>query len=108
MSLFQDWQIIRELSGSYIVLFGLVLRITILAEVVLLIVLLIECVLNLLVIELFVGQGLAGKPVDSTRDELLLDILAQLVVDLEALLDVGSRIFVFLCGRLGRGEEVEE
>jgi hypothetical protein len=53
-------------------------------------------------------QSLASEPVDGTGDELLLDVLAELVVELETLLDVrGSIVLLILWGR-GWVEEVEE
>jgi hypothetical protein len=52
-------------------------------------------------------QSLAGEPVDGTGDKLLLDVLSELVVKLEALLDVGRSIVLVLWG-VGRVEEVEE
>jgi hypothetical protein len=54
-------------------------------------------------------KSLAGEPVDSAGDELLLDVLTELVVELEALLDVGGGIVVLLVLGRARGvEEVEE
>ena len=63
---------------------------------------------TLLSLWLLKGKRLTSKPVDGMGNELLLDILAKLVVKLEALLDVGSSIVVALGRVLRRGEEVEE
>lgn len=41
-----------------------------------------------LVTDILKCQGLASEPVDGTRDELFFDVLAQLIVKLEALLDL--------------------
>ena len=55
----------------------------------------------------FVGQSLAGEPVNSTRDELFFNILTQLVIELESLFDVrGNLVIVGRCNRWC--EEVEE
>lgn len=82
----------------------------ILAQVIfLLIVLIFEVVLLQLIVQLLELKSLTGKPVDSTGDQLLLDVLAELVVKLKALLDVtGGVIVLLLGGRLGGVEEVEE
>jgi hypothetical protein len=44
-------------------------------------------------------KSLASEPVDSTRDELLFDVLSQLVVKLEAFLDVTCSVVVILISR---------
>ena len=54
--------------------------------------------------------GLAGEPIDGARDELLLDVLAELVIELEALLNVEVVLIILIKVRRGLGgrEEVEE
>lgn len=53
-------------------------------------------------------QSLTGEPVDGTGNQLLLDILTQLVVQLQALLNVASNGLVIIDRWLRGGEEVEE
>lgn len=76
--------------------------------VVLLVVLVLKIALLEVVIERLELESLAREPVDSTRNELLLDVLAELVVKFQALLHVGRRIVVVLGWWLGWREEVEE
>jgi hypothetical protein len=54
--------------------------------------------------------SLAGEPVDGTGNELLLDVLTELVVELQALLEIqGVLVLLIEVGRgLGGSEEVEE
>jgi hypothetical protein len=56
---------------------------------------------------LLILEGFAGEPIHGTWDQLLLDVLAKLVVDFEALFDIGSA-FVLLRWRLWWVEEVKE
>lgn len=95
-------------KGAYIILVGLLILVTVLAEVVLIIVLVEVLIVEVLLVHLLKGQGLSGEPVDGAGNQLLLDVLTELVVELEALLDVGGGIVVLLAGCVGRGEEVEE
>ena len=53
-------------------------------------------------------QGLSSKPVNSTGNKLLLDVLAELVVELELGLDVFVNIIIVVGGWCCRVEEVEE
>lgn len=53
-------------------------------------------------------QRLTCEPIDGTRNELLLDVLAERVVELQALFDVGCSIVILVRWRLGRREEVEK
>lgn len=93
---------------SYIVLVGLLVLVTVLAEIIVVLVKVLLVLVEVVLLHLLKSKGLARKPVDGTRDELLLDVLTKLVVKLEALFDVTGSIVVVLRRRLGRGEEVEE
>jgi hypothetical protein len=53
-------------------------------------------------------QSLTSEPVDGTRDELLLDVLTELVVELELGLNVVLDLLVILGRGAGGVEEVEE
>ena len=74
---------------------------------------LVEVLLRLVaVLEL---ESLAGEPIDGTGDDLLLELLAELVVDLEAVVELLKLVLVDVLvleglwrRRLGRAEEVEE
>ena len=95
---------------THVVLLRLLLIVTVLAEVVILIVILVELILiQVVLVYLLKGQSLAGEPVDRTRDELLLDVLTKLVIQFQALLNVGRGVILVILGWcLGRREEVEE
>lgn len=81
----------------------------VIVEVVLvLVVLVFKLVLVEVVAKLLKLQRLAGEPVNGARDQLLLDVLAESVVKLEALLDVRGGVVVVLGGRGRWGEEVEK
>lgn len=95
-------------EGPYVILVGLLVLVTVLAEVVLVVVILEILLVEVLLIHLLEGEGLTGEPVDGTGDQLLLDVLTELVVELEALLDVGGSVIVLLTWCVGWGEEVEE
>jgi hypothetical protein len=95
-------------SGAYIVirLFFIVILIVL---IFFLIILILEITLFHVIIHLLELKSLTSKPIDSTGDQLLLNVLPQLVVELQAFLDVsGSIIIILICWRLRRGEEVEE
>lgn len=103
--LFRIWLISIE---SYLLLLRLILIIVVLiADIIILIIILVKLG-KVILIQLLKGEGLASEPVDGTRDQLLLNVLSQLVVELEALLNVGSGIVVILGRGLGGREEVEE
>ena len=53
-------------------------------------------------------QRFASEPINGTRDQLFLDVLAELVVEFETLLDIRGRILVVFCRWLGWREKVEE
>lgn len=99
----------RSERRAYIILVRLLLILIILVIIliIVLVIILIK-VLEVILVELLESEGLAGEPIDGAGNELLLDILAELVVELETLLDVGSSIIIVLNRGLGRGEEVEE
>lgn len=92
----------------YVIVVGLLILIAVLAEVVLIIVLIEVLLVKLVLVHLLESEGLSSKPVDGTGNELLLNVLTQLVVKLEALLNVGSGIVVVLGGCIGGREEVEK
>ncbi len=95
-------------KSSYLILLRLILIIVVLADIIVVLVILVVELAKVIVIKLLEGEGFTSEPVDSPRDQLLLDIFAQLVVELQAVLDIGSRVVVLVARRLGRGEEVEE
>jgi hypothetical protein len=78
------------------------------AQVVLVVLLVVKFLVQVILVDLLIGQGLAREPVNGTRDKLLLDVFAQLVVELETVLDVERGLLVVLCRGLRRREEVEE
>lgn len=80
----------------------------VLAGIVIVLVILVLELAIILLIKLFECECLACEPIDRTRDEFLLNVLAQLVIKLQALLDVGSGVIVVVARGLGRREEVEE
>jgi hypothetical protein len=59
------------------------------------------------VVQLLELEGFACEPVDSTGNQLLLNILSELVIQLKTLLNVGGTGFI-IGWRLRWGEEVEE
>jgi hypothetical protein len=93
---------------SYIILVRLLILVTILAQIILIVVILKVLLVEILLVHLLEGEGLTGKPVNGAGNELLLDVLTKLVVELEALLDVGGGVIVLLTWCVGWGEEVEE
>jgi hypothetical protein len=99
---------------AHIILVRVLLLVLVLAAVVVVvvvivfIVLVLEFALEVILVDLLENESLAGEPVDRTRDELLLDVLAKLVVQLETLLDILGSDLVLVGRGLGRGEEVEE
>lgn len=92
---------------SFYLIVRLLVLITVVAELVLVLIVLIFELALVEVLEVLVLEGLASEPVDGAGDELLLDVLTELVVELEALLDVGSSIVIVL-GRAWGVEEVKE
>lgn len=97
------------MGSSYIIFLGLLVIVVILAEIIIILVIFVlKFAFKIVLVNLLVCESLAGEPVDGTGDELLLDILAELVVQFEALLDVRGSVVVVLSRSLGRGEEVEE
>ena len=93
------------LSYFVIVLFILVL----ITLVLVLIILVFELVLIVIEIaHVLESESLASKPVDCARDELLLDVLTELVVELKLLLDLLVNVLVLVRWWGRRVEEVEE
>mgnify|MGYP006877406823 CR=1 FL=1 len=85
----------------------LLLLIAVVAELILILIIL---VLKLALVEVFnvlVLESLAGEPVNSTGNELLLDVLTKLVVEFETLFNIGGGVVLVLWG-LGGVKEVEE
>lgn len=97
-----------DTQGAYIILVGLLVLVTVLAEVILVVVIFEVLLVEILLIHLLEGESLSGEPVNGAGDQLLLDVLAELVVELEALLNVRGSVIVLLAGCVGWGEEVEE
>ncbi|KAK8432792.1 hypothetical protein IWX49DRAFT_105021 [Phyllosticta citricarpa] len=86
----------------------LVIVIPVIAEVVFLLVVLILEFALVVVIHLLKLESLAGEPVNGARNELLLNVLAELVVELEALLNVRRDLVIVFARSLGWRKEVEE
>lgn len=86
----------------------LLIVVPVLAEIVLVVIFVVEVALEFVLIKGFERKSLAGEPVDGARDDLLLDVLTQLVVKLKLILNVGGGVVVFLGRSLRGGEEVEE
>lgn len=101
---------ITELVRRTYIVIRLLVVIAVVAHVILvLIVLIIELALLEVIIHLLKLKSLSSEPVDGTWNELLLDVLAELVVELQALLDVGGGIVIILLSwDRWWGEEVEE
>jgi hypothetical protein len=94
---------------AYIVFLRLLLIVVFAEVIIILVILLVKLALKILLVELLIGKSLTSEPVDSTGDELLLDILTELVVKLKTLLNIRSSVVIILLGgRLGGREEVEE
>jgi hypothetical protein len=53
-------------------------------------------------------QRLSGEPVDGTRDKLLLDVFAELIVELKLGFDLLVDLLLVILRWRGRVEEVEE
>ena len=79
----------------------------IVAVVVVLIVLVLKVVFFVFV-QLLESQGFARKPVNSPRDELFFDVFAELIIELQSLLDVIFLGIILVGWRLRGIEEVEE
>lgn len=82
--------------------------IIVLVLVVVLIFIILEFVPFHIITQFFVLKSLAGKPVNCTRDELLLDIFSQLVVKFKSLFDIRRDSLVVVRRGLRRGEEIEK
>jgi len=72
------------------------------------IVFVLELALLVIKIDAFMRKCFTSEPVNSTWDQLLLDLFANLVVQLQPLFDVFSDLFLFVLRWLWRREEVEE
>src|SRR6266536_2874446 len=86
-----EWQL-----GTCIIVGLLFIIIMVLAQVVFLIIFIFKTPLLHVIIQLLKLKSLASEPVDSPRDELLLDVLSQLVVKLETFLDITCSVIVVL------------
>lgn len=106
-----SFRLLLRLVTYIIISLFLLIVVVVLAQVIIILIIIIVEVASVQIVigELLKGKSLTSEPVDGTGDKLLLDILTELVVKLEALLDVGLGILiVVVAGSLGRGEEVEE
>lgn len=75
----------------------------VLAQVVLVVLVVLEVAgLQVIVINLLVREGLSGKPINGTGDQLLLNVLAELVVEFKTLLNVRDCV-VFVAVLVGGG-----
>ena len=72
---------------TYLIVTLIIILVPIVAELILVIILIFEALL-IEIIKLLVLQCLASEPVHSAGNQLLLDVLAELVVELKALLDI--------------------
>jgi hypothetical protein len=96
-------------SGFSYIIIGLILVVMILALVIFLIIFILKISFFHILIEFLKLKSLTSKPVNSAGNELLLDVLAQLIVEFKTLLDIARSIIVVIvrwC--LGRRKEVEE
>ena len=95
---------------AYIFVRLLLVVVTVLTKIILIFIILIfEVTLLEVIVHLLKLKSLAGEPVNSTWDELLLDILTKLVIQLKALLNIRSDVIVVLLSwSLWWREEVEE
>ena len=104
--------VIGRLTGpgwvTHVILVRILILVVVLAQVILVLIVLVEILVQLILVNLLIGECLAREPVNGTGDELLLDVLAQLVVQLQAVLDVGRGIIILLCRGLRGREEVEK
>jgi hypothetical protein len=97
-----------EDSGRAYLVVWLLILVTVVAELILILVVLIFELALVEVLNVLILQSLAGEPVDGAGNELLLDVLAKLVVELETLLNVGGSIILIVLRGLWGVEEVEE
>ena len=84
-----------------------VLFVVVVAVIVILVVLVLKVVF-LVLVQLLEGQGFAREPVNSPRDELFLDVFAELIIELQPLLDVVFFRIIIVGWWLRRTEEVEK
>ena len=98
----------RKSGRSHLFLLGLILVILAGIFVLLILVILIIEVTEVVLIELLKGEGLASEPVDGPGNQLLLDVLTELVVELQAVLNIRGSIIIIVRRRLRGREEVEE
>ena len=82
--------------------------ILILVILIFILIVLVEIILVHIVTQFFELKSLASEPVNRARYKLFFDILAKLVVQFEALFDIGGNGIVVISGRLWRREEVEK
>lgn len=95
-------------TSTYIII-GLIIIVIILTQIIIFLIVLILEITLLHVVHFLELKSFASKPVNSTGNELLLDILAQLVIKFEALLNITCSIIIIIIGWcLRRREEVEE
>lgn len=105
-----SWKTVSNRTSVHCEPTYLIIRLVILipiAHVILILIILIFKLALIEVLQVFVLESLTSEPVDSTGNELLLDVLTQLIVKLQALLNVRRSIVIILRG-LRRVEEVEE
>jgi hypothetical protein len=112
---YSDWAYLLVLALGRVLLrarfatFFLVIlvRISLLFILIVLIFFIVEISVFSVFLELFKLKSLPSEPVNGARNQFLLDVFPQLVIKLQALLNVRPSIFV-VCGRSWRSEEVEE
>lgn len=74
----------------------LLLVLVVIALLIILVVLILKVILVEVIKTLLELQSLAGEPVDGTRNELLLDVLTELVIELKLLLNVLVNLVVLI------------
>ncbi len=95
---------LRSRGATYASAGSVLLRVVL----VILVVVVVELVRVEVLVVLLVPEGLAGEEVDRAGHDALLEVLADLVVELELLVNVLVQLVVLLGGHLGRAEEGEE
>ena len=76
------------LTANVDLLVRVIIIVMLLLVVIIVIVLIFEVSLFAILLEIFVGQCLPSEPVDGSWNELLLDVLAELVVELKTLFNI--------------------
>jgi hypothetical protein len=93
--------------SAYLVVF--LVLVIIIPFVFIIVIIVLEVVLVVVIKSVLELQCFSGKPIDGPRNELLLDVLSELVVQLELGFKLVIDVLIVLIGRwCGRVEEIEE